>query len=146
MKMKTCSYSSIIRNSGIYDIVVMLPFAIPGVVEWTMAQLQSIHNSLSLSGSIPEFLPFHFLFINIMALITIVWSVLRVRNPIPIYAVYDTMVRILIAVTMLIYLVHYNVTEILWLFFVAEVFWAALQINGYYYKYKNQGEPIAKAA
>ena len=124
----------------------MLPFAIPGVVEWTMMQLQNIHNSLSLSGSIPEFSAFHYLFINLMALITIIWSVLRVHNPIPIYAAYDTVARVLIAITMLIYLIQYNVTEILWLFLVAEVAWAALQISGYFYKHKNQGGFFEKTA
>ena len=134
--MKTCSFSSIVRSSGIYDIVIMLPFAIPGVVAWTMHQISNIHNSLSLSGTIPEFSSLHLLFINIMAIITIVWSILRVRNPIPLYGLYDTVTRILIAAIMLIYLLQYNVSEIIWLFFTVEVTWAVLQINGYFFKYK----------
>ena len=146
MVMKTCSYSSIIRSSGIYDIVVMLPFTVPGVVEWTLLQLQAVHNSLALGGSFPEFSPFHLLFINVMALITIVWSILRVHNPIPRYAAYDTVARILIATIMLVYLVRYNITEILWLFLLAEVAWVALQVNGYFYKYKKQIEFMAKPA
>lgn len=134
--MKTCSFSSIIRSSGIYDIVIMIPFAIPGVVAWTMNQISNIHNSLSLSGTVPEFSSFHLLFINIMATITIVWSVLRVRNPIPLYGLYDTVTRILIAAIMLVYLLQYNVSQIMWLFLLVEVTWAVLQINGYFFKYK----------
>jgi len=134
--MKTCSFSSIIRSSGIFDIVIMMPFAIPGVVEWTMHQISNIHNSFSLSGTVPEFSPLHLLFINIMAIITIVWSVLRVRNPIPLYGLYDTVTRIFIATTMLVYLLQYNVSEIMWLFLMVEVTWAVLQINGYLFKYK----------
>ena len=134
--MKTCSFSSIVRSSGIYDIVIMIPFAIPGVVAWTMHQISIIHNSLSLSGTVPEFSSLHLLFINIMAIITIVWSVLRVRNPIPLYGLYDTVARILIATIMLVYLLQYNVSEIMWLFFIVEVTWAVIQINGYYFKYK----------
>jgi hypothetical protein len=114
----------------------MLPFAMPVVVEWTMFQITNIHNSLSLEGSIPEFSPLHFLFINIMAIVTIVWSVLRVRNPSPLYATYDTVTRILIAIIMLVYLLKYNVTEIIWLFFIMEIVWAILQINGHYFKSK----------
>ena len=136
MTKKTCSYKSIIRSSGIYDIVVMLPFAIPSVVEWTMSQITNVHNSLLLTGSIPEFSPLHFLFINIMAIVTIAWSILRVRNPIPLYATYDTVTRILIAIIMLVYLLKYNVTEIIWLFFIMEVIWIILQINGHYFKNK----------
>ena len=134
--MKTCSFSSIIRSSGIYDIIIMIPFSVPGLVELTLYQMSTIHNSLSLSGTVPEFSSLHLLFINIMAIITIVWSVLRVRNPIPLYGIYDTVIRMLIAVTMLVYLLLYNVSEIMWLFLMAEVTWAVLQINGYFYKYK----------
>ena len=134
--MKTCSFSSIVRSSGIYDIVIMIPFAIPGVVSWTMHQISNIHNSLSLSGTVPEFSSLHLLFINIMAVITIVWSVLRVLNPTPLYGLYDTVARLLIALLMLVYLLQYNVSEIMWLFFMVEVTWAALQINGYFFKYK----------
>jgi len=134
--MKTCSFSSIIRSSGIYDIVIMIPFAIPGVVAWTMHQISNIHNSLMLSGTVPEFSSMHLLFINIMAIITIVWSVLRVINPIPLYGIYDTVTRIFIAAIMLVYLLQYNVSEIMWLFFTVEVTWAVLQINGYFFKYR----------
>lgn len=134
--MKTCSFNSIIRSSGIYDIVIMIPFAIPGVVSWTMSQISNIHNSLSLSGTVPGFSSLHLLFINIMAIITIIWSVLRVRNPAPLYGLYDTITRIFIAATMLVYLLLYNVSEIMWLFLMSEVTWAVLQINGYFFKYK----------
>lgn len=134
--MKTCSFSSIIRSSGIYDIIIMIPFAIPGVVAWTMHQISNFHNSLMLSGTVPEFSSMHLLFINIMATITIVWSVLRIVNPIPLYGIYDTVTRIFIAAIMLVYLLQYNVSEIMWLFFIVEITWAVLQINGYFFKYK----------
>lgn len=145
MKINTCSYRSIIRSSGLFDIVIMLPFAIPGVVAWTMAQLQTIHNSLFLSGTLPDFSPFHLFFINIMALVSIVWSVLRIQNPMPRYAAYDTVARILIAAVMLIYLLYYNVSELLWLFFIAEITWAALQINGHLNKSRIQNELLETA-
>lgn len=136
MKPKTCSYNKIIRSSGIYDIILMIPFAIPGVVSWTMTQLGNLHATLSLSGTFPEFSHFHLFFINLMALITIVWSVLRVRTPVPIYGLYDTTARVLITVLMLIYLIQYNVSEILWLFIISEITWAMLQINGHFFKQK----------
>ena len=134
--MKTCSHKSIVRGSGIYDVVILLPFAIPGVVEWTMLFISNIHHSLFLQGSMPTFSPFHFLFINVMAIVSIVWSVIRIMNPLAIYGWYDTVARILIAITMLVYLVEYQVSQILWVFIVAEVAWATLQINGYFSKYK----------
>jgi len=69
-------------------------------------------------------------------------GVIRVRNPITLYALYDSAARILIGATMLIYLLGYGVTEIIWLFFVVELGWAALQINGYFYKNVPVGEYV----
>jgi hypothetical protein len=146
MKHKTCSYSSIVRSSGVYDIVLMIPFAIPGVVSWTMTQLGYLHANLSLSGTFPEFSAFHLFFINLMAFITIVWSVLRVRTPIPRYGIYDTVARFLIAALMLVYLLKYNVSEILWLFFISEIAWAMLQINGHLFKQKAELKYAATTA
>jgi hypothetical protein len=134
--MKTCSFSAIIRSSGIYDIVIMIPFAIPGLVAWTMHQISNVHDSLMLAGTVPEFSSMHLLFINIMAIVTIVWSVLRVIDPIPLYGIFDTVSRIFIAAIMLVYLLQYNISGILWIFFMVEITWAIIQINAYFFKYK----------
>jgi hypothetical protein len=134
MKIESCSFRSIIKASGIYDIIIMLPFAVPGISEVIMKLISQAHYALALNGSMPEFSPFHLLFVNIMASVSIVWAVIRARNPIALYAWYDTTIRILIAATMLVYLLSYGITEIIWLFFVAEISWAALQINGYFNK------------
>ena len=57
--MKTCSFSSITRSGGKYDIVTMVPYAILGVAELTIQKISNIQNSLSLSGTIPKFSPLH---------------------------------------------------------------------------------------
>ncbi len=41
------------------------------------------------------------------------------------------------ATLMLIYLLGYEVTTVLWLFFAVELCWALIQISGYLFKYKN---------
>ncbi len=137
MPRLTCSNASIVRSSGIYDIVLMIPFAIPGVVSWTMTQLGELHANLHLSGTFPEFTSLHLFFINLMASITVVWSVLRIRAPIPLYGIYDTVARVLISLLMLVYLLIYDVSEILWIFFISEIAWALMQINGYFFKQKD---------
>jgi len=137
MTIRSCSYRSIIKASGIYDILILLPFAIPGVVELVFTFINKIHDNFALTGTLPEFTPFHFMFVNIMATISIVWAVIRVIKPISLYACYDTVARLLIASTMLVYLLHYDVTQIIWLFFVAEISWVILQIYGYFYKNTN---------
>jgi len=132
MIKKDCSYHSIIKASGIYDILILLPFAIPGVVELVFTLINKIHDDLALTGLLPEFSPFHFMFVNIMATISIVWAVIRVINPSTLYACYDTAARLFIAAIMLIYIFYYDVTQIIWLFFAAEISWAILQTNGYF--------------
>jgi len=127
---------------GIYDILILLPFAIPGVVELIFTFINKIHDNFALTGTLPEFTPFHFMFVNIMATITIVWAVIRIRSPIHLYACYDTVARILIAVNMLIYLLYYDITQIIWLFFVAEVSWTILQINGYFHNNTNVEQTV----
>ena len=144
--MKTCSCKAIVRSSGVYDFLIMLPFAIPGVVSWTMTQLQLVHESLVLSGTFPEFSVFHLFFINIMACVTIVWSVLRVMSPKPIYGLYDSAARIGIVVIMLVYLMGFAISEIIWFFLIIEVSWAVLQINAYFFKNKNSPNLRAKLA
>ena len=138
-----CSYRSIIKASGIYDILVLLPFAIPGAVEMVFTLIKKIHDDLALTGSLPEFSPYHFMFVNIMGIISIVWAVIRIRTPIHLYACYDTAARLIIAANMLIYLLYYDITQIIWLFFVAEVTWAILQVNGYFSK--NTHKPFTQS-
>ncbi|ROV58964.1 hypothetical protein EGH82_15900 [Vibrio ponticus] len=134
MKRNTCSYRNIIRASGIYDIIMMLPFAIPGVSGVVIDLIYQAHYGFELAGTVPSFSPFHLMFVNLMASISIVWAVIRVANPIALYAWYDTATRVVIALLMLVYLFGYGVTPMIWLFVVAEIAWAVLQINGYLYK------------
>ncbi|HHO55430.1 MAG TPA: hypothetical protein ENK21_03505 [Trueperaceae bacterium] len=140
-KKQSCTNRVIIRSSGIYDILVMLPFAIPGVSGLVMTKIQALHNALMLSGSLVDFSPFHLLFVNIMALVSIMWGVLRVRTPSVKYGLYDTAARLAIGSTMLLYLLKYNITEIMWIFLVTEFAWAVLQINGYFLKRDNGLKP-----
>lgn len=55
---KTCKNRSIIRASGIYDVVVMSIFAIPVISAFVMTKIQALHTALTLSGALPDFLPF----------------------------------------------------------------------------------------
>jgi len=74
MRIGTCSYRSIIKASGIYDILIMLPFAIPGVAELVLTFISQMHYEFLLKGSMPEFSHLHLMFVNIMASISIVWG------------------------------------------------------------------------
>jgi hypothetical protein len=96
-----------------------------------MAQIRTLHGSFSFSGTIPEFEPLHFFFINLMGSLVMVWSALRVYKPEPILGLYDSFARFLFSTWMLFYLLVYNVTGVIWLFFVPEISWGIVQLHGY---------------
>ncbi|MBL4682794.1 MAG: hypothetical protein JKY88_19045 [Pseudomonadales bacterium] len=119
--------SPVVKASGIYDVVLLLPFAIPGLSVWTIEKLGTINELLSLPGTIPELPPFALLFINMMAALAIMYSVLRIREPNRLYGGYDVVARCLMGSLILFYLLVFDVAGIMWGFFLVEVMWAILQ-------------------
>lgn len=129
--MNTITYRKIVRASAVYDILVTFPFALPGLAVWNLAQIKTLHTSFAFSGSLPDFAPFHLFFVNLMGSLVMVWSILRVYMPEPIFGLYDSFARVLFSSWMLYYLLLHNVTGVLWLFIVPEISWGVIQIYGY---------------
>jgi hypothetical protein len=127
----TKTYKKIVRASGIYDVLFTLPFALPGLAAWNIAQISTLHDFLGLSGSIPEFAPMHWFFVNLMGSLVVVWSALRIYKPEPILGLFDGFARVLFSSSMLYYLLVHNQTGILWLVFVPEITWGVVQLYGY---------------
>ena len=132
--MKNETYLSIVRASAIYDLVVTFPFAFPILALFNITFLTDIHENYLFSGTFPEFLPIHLLFVNFMGCLVIVWSVLRMSKPYAFLGLYDSYARFLFSFTMLYYLLVHDVTGILWLFFIPELTWGSIQFFGYYYR------------
>ena len=61
VKMSTKRTAASIKAAALYDLVLLLPFAIPGLVSLALTQLQGFHESLQLSGHFPDFSPLHLL-------------------------------------------------------------------------------------
>ncbi len=119
------------RASAIYDLIAVTPFAIPGVAAWQISRLHAIATQLGSPGDFPAFQPTHLLFANLFGIFTIVWSVLRLRNPEPTYALCDAILRFAFATTLLVYVVAYHVTCVLLLFVGFELLWGGLQFVAY---------------
>ena len=117
-------YRKIVRASAIYDLVVTAPFVTP----WSFAL---VHYFLNLIAPEPVFEPTHRLFVNLFGSIVIVWSILRIRNPLPIYGFYDSMGRLLFFTWFIYYLVGYGINPITWIFAIFEFLWFAIQIYGF---------------
>lgn len=122
---------TVIKAAALYDVVLLLPFAIPGLVTVMIGQLSGLHYSLELAGQFPEFSPLHFLFMNIMASISVVWGAMRLRDPRAEYGLYDCVMRLLIATTILYYVLFAGVSSLMWTFIVGEIFWGTLQFTPY---------------
>ncbi len=73
-------YLQLVRASAAYDLVVTAPFATPWTLAGLHAGLQRLAAALGVAG-LPPLDPLHVLFANLLGVIVVVWSVLRLRAP-----------------------------------------------------------------
>jgi len=125
--MQDASCTSIIRASAIYDLLLLTPFAIPGISLQIMQLISLTHQYFDLNGTVPLFTPFHLLFVNIMAAISVIWAILRINTPTVRFGLYDLTMRFCISVLMLIYILADDISALIWLFIIAELGWAIVQ-------------------
>jgi hypothetical protein len=123
--MSPLQYRRLVRASAIYDLIATASFVTP----WTFALT---HQMFSQLGPMPAFEPMHVLFANLLGSIVVVWSVLRVRNPDPVYGLYDTAARALFFTWQLYYLLAMNGTPLVWLFVGPEFAFGLAQGWGYW--------------
>lgn len=119
------TFRHIVRASALYDLLVTLPFATP----WTFVAAHALLSSanIALGGTaLPAFEPFHILMVCLMGSVVMVWSVLRIRDPQPLYGRYDAVARLLFA-TWMGWTLPQTGTPLLWLFIVPEFTWFVVQ-------------------
>ena len=119
-------YRRVVRGSAWYDLIVSAVLATP----WSFAALHGVLMSMTqlfdLPGELPPFAPAHVLMANLLGSIVCVWSVLRIRDPQPLYGRYDAAGRFLFAAWMLYALLH-GANAVLWVFLFLEVVWGVMQ-------------------
>lgn len=119
------TFRRIVRASAVYDLLVTLPFATP----WTFAAAHALLSEINvrLGGApLPAFAPFHVLMACLMGSVVMVWSVLRIRDPQPLYGRYDAVARLLFA-TWMGWTWLQTGAPLLWLFLVPEGAWCVVQ-------------------
>lgn len=126
------NYRKLVRYSGVYDLVVTFPFAIPGLVTLQLATLARLQGGLGLAGQFPIFEPAHLLFLNLFGTIVSVWSVLRIAKPEPLFGFADGIGRAAFSMLMIYYLVVWSVPQIVVLFVIPEVLFGIAQLGGYW--------------
>jgi hypothetical protein len=111
-------YRKLVRTSAIYDLLASAAFATP----WSFHLVQQTLGAIS---PLPEFQPLHVFFVNLLGSIVVVWSLLRIWRPEPIYG---------------LYLIVWNITPVVWLFAAFEFFFFVTQAYGYWLLNKEKSE------
>jgi hypothetical protein len=124
-------YRTLVQLSALYDLLITFPFAFPKLCELQIDALKQLHDKLGLAGSIPDFHPIHYFFINLMGSLVVVWSALRIKYPQPILGLFDSFSRFMFSGLMLYYLLVLKVTGLLWFCLVPEIAWGVVQMYGY---------------
>ncbi len=137
--MKLSSYKKIVRTSAIYDVLMTFGYAFPILAVLNINFVSSLHEGLSLSGTIPGFEPLHLFFVNLMGGIVLVWSALRIYKPEPLLGLFDSYARFLFSFNMFYYAYFYDVTSIIWFMLIPELAWGVLQLWGYLSIKKKEG-------
>lgn len=125
------AYSKLVRSSAIYDLILTSAFAFPVIAAWKLSWLQSIHQHLSLSGTFPTFDTMHLMFVNFLGSVVLIWSVLRLLRPEPVFGFYDGLCRMLFSTAMAYTLFAGAGSAMIWLFLIPEVVWGCVQLLRY---------------
>lgn len=112
------SYARIVRAGAWYDIVVTAGFATP----WTY---RLVHDALALGDPVDRLTV---LYANLMGSVVLVWSLLRVLRPLPLYGLLDGVARALFASWQAYALAH-GAASVVWLFLTVEVAWGVAQLG-----------------
>ncbi|MDT8907535.1 MULTISPECIES: hypothetical protein [Pseudomonas] len=120
-------FRRVVLGGAWYDLIVTAAFATP----WSFAALHGwllgATQMLGLPGELPPFGVMHLLVANLLGSIVCVWSVLRIRDPRPLYGRYDAVGRLLFATWMLYALLH-GASALVWVFLFFELMWAVVQL------------------
>jgi len=144
MQLSETRYRKVVWIGGVYDLIVNLPFALPVLVSVHLATLEKFQAWLGFSGEFPVFDPFQLLFLNAFGSVAVIWALLRITKPEPLFGLTDGAMRAVLSSLMLYYLVAWNIPQIVILFLVPEIAFALAQLGGYgwYHQLKNDTKQV----
>jgi hypothetical protein len=116
------------KISGAYDVILLLPFLLPELNFYVMDVLAKFHQQFNLPGVFPRFEYAHLVFVSIMALVSIMWGILRFIRPSLDNLKADTWARYSIAGILLISVLFLGVSGLFALFIVTELGFGTAQL------------------
>ncbi|PKV44964.1 hypothetical protein CLU92_2327 [Janthinobacterium sp. 61] len=123
--LSVSAFRSVVRASAIYDVFMIAPFTTP----WTFLLMREHLSALNvgLGGvPLPDFGPFHLLISSLLGSVVMVWSVLRMLDPLPRFGRFDAAARYLFS-TWMAWALLVTGQPLLWLFLVPELAWGLAQ-------------------
>ena len=120
------AFRRVVRASGLYDLVVTLPFAAPWSFTLVAAQLSAANVQLG-GEPLPAFSTIHVLIACLLGSLVVVWSVLRVLDPQRRFGRFDAVARILFSLWFA-WALWQGRLPVLYLFLVPEVLWGVAQL------------------
>ena len=85
-----------------------------------------------MTGEFPAFGPFHLFFVNLFGSLVMIWAVLRLMRPEPLYGLFDGIGRAVFSAWMLYYLLVLHIPPVVFLFVVPEALFGIAQLGGYW--------------
>jgi hypothetical protein len=120
------SFSKAIRNGAYFDLIWAIPLALPIVSRSYVETLVWLHSVLVLDGVLPFFSSAHLLVVNLIGIQTILWTWVRLVRKESEFGRIDMVLRFFRAITMFYYYLFENVTSMLLLGAVIELYWCTI--------------------
>lgn len=116
----------IVRASGVYDLLVTWPLALPWTFAWLYAALGSVHAALELPGAMVGLDATHVMLANLLGSVVIAWSLARIVAPSLLLGRLDGLARLLF-LTWQLYAVAHGASAVLLAFTAFELLFGVLQ-------------------
>jgi len=116
------------KFSAVFDIVLLVPFLVPGLNAYTVNFLLYIHNYIGLYGDFTEFNNSHLIFVSLLSAVSIMWGSVRFLRPTRFHLIADTLIRFCIAGLISSYVLILDASWLFIVFIVSELSMAIIQL------------------
>jgi hypothetical protein len=116
------------KFSAVFDIVLLLPFLVPGLNTYTINYLIYIHNYLGLGGEFAPFDSVNLIFVSLLSAVSIMWGIVRFLKPTRFNLIADTVVRSLIAGLISSFVLFLDASQLFTVFILTELSMVTVQL------------------
>lgn len=108
------------RQVAYLDLILTWPFAFPFIAEFYVSLMYWLHHAVALDSDLPAFAPMHWVFVNIMGVLAVLWAYIRIRYTTEYLGRADAFARLFVTL-LLLYWIIMGATPVLMLFITTEI-------------------------